>query len=432
MSSQQLLGQASLVGAESRIKSAAYTAGDGSRHTFDFEEVSVTVTKRTTTFEFADIDGGYVQENGHGPEEYPLRCIFSGIDHDLDANDFQKALLLRGKGRLEHPLYGTLDVVSTGSIQKRNDLVGAVNETIIEVTFSTTLASLYPSGAGYPTSEIAAAAARFSDTAADQFENSVALSDAANQARAKVTVKSALQLVTTFLGAISDQVASSRRDFEARNRAINDGLDVLLGTPTQLATQIIGLVNAPARAQVALRERLDAYAQLLEALIGGLDKTTTVQFGEQAEIERINNFLIVDLFATASAIAVAQAVASSTYSSRPEALSAALTINEHQSTLVDWREEKLATFALIERGGTYQSLAYVNARAVGYLIETSYELVPERVIYTDRDRSFVDICAELYGSISEERLQYFIDTNQIGGDEFLEIPKGRRIVWYAA
>jgi prophage DNA circulation protein len=120
---------------DDRLIEAAYTGPDGVRRLFIYTNVGEQVTKRTSTYDFPNVDGTYVQDLGHSGRRYQLKVIISGPDHDLEASAFMNALLLPGVGVLEHPMYGVKRVVPTGSITRRDDLVSAANQSVFEVTF---------------------------------------------------------------------------------------------------------------------------------------------------------------------------------------------------------------------------------------------------------------------------------------------------------
>ena len=103
-------------------------------------------TKRGTLFEFPDVDGGYVQEMGNGPLIYPMRIFFSGKDHDLIATAFEAALLERGIGKLEHPLYRAFPAIPLGQVTRNDALKSAANQTVIEVTFFRTVEAIWLAG----------------------------------------------------------------------------------------------------------------------------------------------------------------------------------------------------------------------------------------------------------------------------------------------
>ena len=89
-----------------RIREAAYTSPSGVRQVFAYEDVGQKFARRTTVFEFPNVDGSYVQYLGNGGRQYPIQAIFWGEDHDLQADAFDALLSEPGVGLLEHPLYG--------------------------------------------------------------------------------------------------------------------------------------------------------------------------------------------------------------------------------------------------------------------------------------------------------------------------------------
>src|SRR5690606_22148940 len=249
-----------------RIKEGAYTSPGGTRIIFDFEDVSRETEKWTTAFAFRGVRDEYVQDNGHGSRKYPLRCIFSGDDCDRLATAFEAALLETGIGRLEHPLYGTFDVVPFGTISRRDGLKDQANVSVVEGTFWTTTRAVYPSGDGDARSEILAALEGFDVAAAQQFAEYTRLQSRLEQANMKAKIRKMLRDISAALSGASSQVASVRREFQGYVDLINSGIDVLVGQPLLLAQQMINLTTAPARAIAGIRSRLEGYADLLQRL----------------------------------------------------------------------------------------------------------------------------------------------------------------------
>ena len=69
---------------QDRVKEAAYTSPGGTRTPFLYEDVRMSIEKKTTGFDFPDADGTLVQDLGHTGRRYPLRMFFSGDDYDLE------------------------------------------------------------------------------------------------------------------------------------------------------------------------------------------------------------------------------------------------------------------------------------------------------------------------------------------------------------
>jgi hypothetical protein len=53
-----------------------------------------------------------------------------------------------------------------------------------------------------------------------------------------------------------------------------------------------------------------------------------------------------------------------------------------------------------------------------------------RTIILDRDRNFIELCAELYGTVDNYYLDRFISENDFSIDELEIIPMGREVSYY--
>ena len=83
----------------------------------------------------------------------------------------------------------------------------------------------------------------------------------------------------------------------------------------------------------------------------------------------------------------------------------------------------------VDTGATYQPMQNSVALATGFLVENSFSLIEERRLVLGRARTFVDLVAELYGEL-DSKFDFFITTNQLSGDEIVELPRGREVVYY--
>lgn len=440
---------------QDRLREGAYTSPSGTRIVFDFEDLSREVDLRGTAFEFPGIDEAYVQRNGFGSRRYPMRCFFSGPDHDLFATAFEAAVLEAGIGKLEHPLYETINVVPFGTLTRRDDLKNAANQSVIEVTFWTTVGALYPSAEVDPRSEILAALGDFNAAAAGQFAASTDLSSALGRAESKATIRSLLTKIGSGLSTISATVTSIDRQFRELQSTINLGLDVLIGQPLLLAEQISNLISLPARALSGIESRLDAYATLAETIFGSPAGRRFESIGSSSSLlvtrQRIaGDFHIADLMATAAvAGAVTAAVAnpiapsgrsvpSSNFQTKPQALSAAEAVLEQFDAVVRWRDagfRALSSYSALgayqlDTGEAVQALERAVALGTGLLVQVSFSLRAERRIVLDRPRTIIDLAAELYGRV-DDVLDEIVAANDLTGPEILELPRGRSIVYFS-
>ena len=431
-------GVSSLLGIDSgeswqdRLREAAYTSPKGTRIKFEYVDVGMGFTLRGTAWEFPRVNDAYVQQKGFGPRRYPLRVFFSGRDHDLVATAFVAALCEDGIGQLEHPLYGTFKCVPFGDIDRRDDLTTAANQTVLEVTFWTTLRQVYPNSQGHPRSEIDAALGNFDVKAAQQFEERTSLASAVNRADLKATIRSLLRDISATIRIASDATASVKREFDDTMRLVNFGMDVLVGQPLLLARQLTNLITAPARAVAGIQSRLAAYAALADRIFGsaaGLPGSSPTVIAVRRE-KLVNDFQVAHLMASSAVAGSVRSTIEHQFATKPEALAAAERVLEQFDALVAWHDAGLSDLSEIDTGESYQALLRAVALTAGFLIEVSFQLVPERRIVLDRPRTIIDLAAELYGSV-DDRLDLLINSNDLTGSEILELPRGRVVKYYA-
>ena len=401
-----------------RLREAAYTSPSGARIAFGYEDVRRSVTRKTTAFEFPDADGTYVQDLGTGGRRYPLRVFFWGADCDLEAEAFEAALVESGVGKLEHPIYGIVDVMPFGEIVRRDDLKTAANQVVIQVVFWETTGLVYPTAQGDPGAEVLGAVDGYNTAAAEAFAATPGIDTAVGQASLKGRYERGLAAVSTALTPIAETQEDVAARFQAIEDSINLGIDVLISEPLTLGFQTLLLIQTPARAASAIADRLSAYGGLLSSLISGEGAAGSVQ-----------EFQTSDLFASAQVSAMVVSVVDNVFLTKTGAVQAAEMVLAEFETLTEWRDENFDALAAVDSGEAYQQLQNAVALAAGFLVELSFSLKQERSLTIDQPRTIVDLAAELYGDV-DAQLDFLISSNNLTGSEIIELPRGRRIVFY--
>ncbi len=408
-----------------RIAEAAYTSPSGTRMTYAFENVSVEVDKKTAAFNFPDAQGTYIQDLGSTGRRYPLRIIFWGDDYDLQATEFEAMLLEVGTGRLEHPKYGVKDVVPFGTILRRDDLKTAANQAVIEVTFWETIGLVYPSSQADPASELTTAVDEFNTAFSTEYEEVIDVDSAVERVSLKDKYQNLLDKAEAGLQPIADAQANVKAQFDGIVDSINQGIDILVSDPLTLAFQTTLLIQAPARALVNITARLTAYRDLANSIISG-DGAVVSPSGDS---RNSNEFHTSDLYASTAVTGSILSVVNNQFATKPEALAAAESILTQLEEVEAWREENFASLETVDSGAAYQQLQEAVAIAAGFLVEISFSLKQERFLVLDRNRTIIDLVAELYGSI-DDQLDFFITSNDLSGSEILELERGRTVVYY--
>ncbi len=407
---------------QDRIQQAAYTPPGGARLLFQFEDVAREVELRGTAYDFVDTQGSYVQGTGASGRTFPLRIYLSGPDYDQAAETFFEALRGQGTGVLEHPAYGTVNVVPMGRIRQRDDLKSAAGQAVFEVVFWETLADLYPAGAADAGAAVLSAVEQFNTIAAQDFADAI---DTDSQIEV-VTLQGRVETVVAQIRAVTEPVAAATSEVAEQALdtfdSINRSLGLLASDPATIAAQIIAVTQIPARAAGQFSAKLSAYRSIADGLFG----VTRTASNDSREA---NAFRSDDLAASSALTGAILGAVGTEFRTQPDAIDAALAVLTLSDDLNAWREQNFTALGLTDTGASYQQWQEAAALTAGFLIDISFSLAQERTIVLDRPRTFLDLCGQLYGNV-DESLDFFINSNNLSGDEYIELPIGRELVYY--
>ena len=400
------------MGWEERLQTARYSAPSGETLPFAYEDVSRSITRKTTAFNTPDRNSTYVQDNGYTSRRYPMRVFYCGDECDQNALAFEAILLENGVGILEHPIYGTHNVVPTGEINRRDDLKTAANQVIIDVVFFET------DDATFTNDQVDAAAQALEAIEAARAASAATLAaDDLNEAVLKGEHQSLLDFAKKGLNKVASATAEVQKEFDLIYNSINNSIDILVGEPLTLAFQTITMLNAPARAAANIQARLDAYRNLASSIVSSGETTATRYRSRQT-------------FSSGYTTGYSLSMLNNDFLSKPQALEAADSLLSLFDELSAWNDDRQRELGILDTGSLYQQLQQAVSYTAGYLVQLSFSLKQEKRFKTQRTYTFIDLCFELYGNTNEGEIDFFINGNNFTGSEILEIPKGREIVWY--
>lgn len=467
---------------ENRIATAAYTPPSGLRITFDFENLSRVIVKKTTAFDFPDADGQLIQDHGVGERRFPMRVYFWGADCDKQADVFTAALSEKGRGNLETPLYGEHTVVPFGEITRRDDLKTAANQVIFDVVFFRDIGVIYPSVQEDAASAVLSALELFGEAGAAEFATSLDQGSVSLNQSIIDDINDLINQVQNQLdkvAAVQDVVNDA---FQDAVDTINNGIDTFIQQPLMLAWELQNMIQLPGTALGNINDRLEGYSNLAGNIFnssdsiagpggpGGGGPRIGSDTGVGNDAQEPNKFHVRDLFASnyvassvlstlytdtgrggANSIAAVQQrranaaendiAASNKFITAADALTAAEDVLNQFDALVAWRDANydsmagdddsyLSTPGNVDYGGAIQALQQAVGLGAGFLIQMSFSLLNEKTLELPSKRTIIDLCWELYGTIDNNTLDFFIDSNNLSGDEILELPMGKKVVYY--
>lgn len=441
---ETVFGGSSLGGGtwRSKLRRGAWIAPSGKRIEFDCFTVERRFQLRGTMFEFDGVNEGYIQRHGIGSRQYPLVCIFSGDTHIWQATAFEDAVCEPGFGTLEHPIYGKFKCLAFGEVGRNNSFTEKINQSAVEVTFWTSTVTPYPTDQINFGNELKNSIDGFNDVAPAQYQRKMNLLNEARRSNAKSTYKSFLRDTSAGYRKISDNLSGIRQEIADTQSLVNKTIDVLIGQPIALARQAVGIAQAPSRALTGIAGRLDGYHDIVLGLISSAlsQPGKSLAAGNtliSRQIKAQNDLHTADLFVSSSIVGAAAAVQSAEFTSKKDTLQSAESLIQMFEDAVVWRDDQFEflesnnlSAQQIDTGESFQALQRVVAVATGRLVEISFSLFPERYVVLDRARTVLDLSAELYQRVDNDTIDKMISTNNLSGDEILEIPRGRKIVYY--
>ena len=351
---------------------------------------------------------------------------------DIEADDFLSLLGETGVGVLEHPMYGPRDVVPYGEITRTDRVKTAANQSQVSVSFWETTNIIYPNTQSDPASLAEQAISDVASVSAVNFNSIVSLDSAVERVNFQNGFSSILEMFDGFLAPVVNAEDQVRRRFQAISDSINNGIDVLIANPLTLATQVNQLIREPSRLSSNIVARLSAYGDLVTSIISGDGASVDIRNDNVS----LNQFHLNDLVAISALSGQMSSAINANFETRQQALASAITIIDQFNEVILWRDSIFESFegmdvnlSLIDNGHSYQMLQNAVATTAGSLVEISFALRQERRLRLQRNRTIVDLTAELYGEV-DNRLDFFINSNRLTGSEILELPRGREIVYY--
>jgi hypothetical protein len=411
------------------IKQVSYESPSGKEFTWLYEGVSVTVDKKTTEFRFAEKDGVYIQDNGIAGRKFPFTCYFVGDTYNETADEFLLALEERGIAKLQHPLYGDRNVVPTGQISRRDDLVTAANQAIFTVTFSETIKDIF-----FPSSEVDATESINSglddtqDVQSKKFSLDIARKTVGDQTKLATRMAKQLQTLnkkTKELIAFSEDI---KTQYDTVAASYENAIDTVFDNAETVASQGLLLARLPAKVESDFKLKAEIYNDMFVEIANDF-ANALLPDNDSNNFPNNNNFFETNKNLISYNLALCEAVLFSSFGTRSEAVEASESILVMLDDLKDFQDSYLdGTLDTIDTGEDYESLLKLISEVTGYLISISFDLPSQKILVLGEETNIIPLCAELYGNL--EQLDYFIDTNNFNCDTLEILPIGKEVIYY--
>ncbi len=433
------------------LTDASYTSPSGDSIMFDFEVVTRDITHRIGTFEFSGVNGTLHQDKGVSGEVYPMTVFIHGPDYDIEADRFIELAKETGPGFLYHPRWGKKRVQILSITQSEN-LVQAGGQASFNVQFQESLEREFPKTGTASQQLVTALADSAQGEAIGNFADQLDLDSLDEPDFEDEIVGSATKVSDTLSSAVSSSCEAATA-FRGYINNIIDNANAYVQKPFEYATQITSAIRVVAEIPGRISSRVQGIKNLLNVI--NLRSLT------DAVPQTKNALLIDELMGTSAIVAASESInqafndtsklsrdskgkatiavpnADTGFQSREEVLSAVVYLQNNSNDLINKLDEGQVLFENSLLSETYiQSVrSYISPwRVAGTVIKAgldlSFSLPIKRSIILSTSRTILDLCYEFYKNVDDITLDYLILTNSLGGDDIIEVPRGKEIIFY--
>lgn len=454
------------------ISEAVYTAPSGKRIVFGYDSaLSRSTPLKTAEHTFPDVDGAEIQSLGLGGKKFPMTAIFSGGECLSLADAFEAALCERGYGTLEHPIYGKHTVVPTGTIERTDDLVSALNESRVKITFSETLTESLPLSKLAAEDALDAAMNRYENVASSSFLNLIVTGsvDDELQLQGVMTTQdnSLFKGITKLCEKCSNikekqSLLQRLNEFKLNVTSWVSKVDTLASKAQEIATVVIKAARLPSEIAIEGMAKIEGYSSVVKDLLNNVKMdpvganaiknqfaatstmvgamVASLSFGvakgakegaSASDEENENSEIVVNYGSAGSSgsSAVGQSNAGKILS-RGDVFAIADAVAVQFEVYKDYIDGQVAKNAFVDTGESYEAVLETVIKSVQMLHEVAFDLPMARSIKLGKDRQLYELLCELYGKQGFDRADEFIMDNGLNADEIELIPMGREVRYY--
>ena len=435
-----------------RIKDASYTAPSGDSISFDFEVVRRDINHRIGTFEFSGVNGTLHQDKGVSGEIYPLDVFVHGPDYDLEADRFVTLAKETGPGFLFHPRWGKKRVQILSITQEEN-LVEEGGQALFVVKFQETLEREFPKTETAPQQKVTALADNAQSEAIDNYVDQVDAEDLSDELALEQEIVLSADKVDTALASITSTDQGIAAEFRGHIDNVINNANEYVQAPFEYATQITSAVRVVAEIPGRIDSQLQGYKNLLNVL----DLRDITEAFNQGK----NALLIDELLGTSAISAVAESVnqafnetstltrdskgkaaitvpeVGTGFQSREEVLAAVIYLRDNSNEIINMLdagqvvfEDSLLSDSYIQSVQSYVPTWEVISTVIKAGLDLSFALPIKRSIILATSRTILDLSYEFYKNVDDITLDYLILTNSLAGNDIIEVPRGKEIVFY--
>ena len=392
------------------------TCGDGSKFSPQWLNATKQKEYNVTEFTFPNVAGSLVERREPKGRKYGIEIYFQG-DSNIDvSNAFETAADDKRAWTISHPYYDNITVqpLSLNFDNTKHNLT-KITGTVIE-----TITDENPKTSQNPTDAIIASKANVDEISSIAYQTLVI---------PEVQDINQMQENNQDLFNEGEKIIDDNEDFENYFNAFNTANGAIINAtsePLEAINTLQTVINQPALFQSTVRARITTLVNQFNSLVSTLENASQ----RSLKILFENNATNV-----ISSMCVAL-VTDAQYSNRNEVLDFVEILNNVYDSFIGnldniQSENANAPTDYVPDFNTQLSLNNLVSFTTSQLFVIAIDARQEREIILEEDSNVVLLTHRLFGlDVLDENIDEFMNVNEIGLNEYLQIKKGRKIIYF--
>ncbi|MCE3278027.1 MAG: hypothetical protein K0S44_218 [Bacteroidetes bacterium] len=392
------------------------TTGDGKVYTVFWRNAQQAIEWNVSEFNFPNVKGTKVDKREVKGRQFPLEFYFQGENHLDEADAFRKSLNSKRPTRIDHPFYGII-IVQIPALNFDNS---ELNTTKITGTAIETIQDDNPKVSTDPVGQIKLLKEINDEDLSLSLDTTPSTTDVNSMA---ATNEKNFNLSVPIIE-IPEEVSEYTNLFNQASSFINTAT----ASPLLAMQAITTVITKPAQFTVEAQTRIKTLVEQFEKLRLTLVNITAVP---SKQIYQIQAGTMISSMCLAAITPL-----SGDYTNSKSALSVIETLLENYNQFI----EDLDSLQSPNGGNTTSFIP--NAQAIiglnNILVQTISNLYlialngkNERTLILEKDTNLILLTHRLYSlDEADKNMEELRDNNNLGLKELLQIPKGRKIVYY--
>jgi prophage DNA circulation protein len=408
-----------------RLEPLVYTSPKRKRFTLEFDSLVRQGAKKAGINEYPYQDLANVQDLGNTIQKFPITCYITGQDYDREADRLHDALRETGRGILDHPRWGTIDVLPI-SFEQTEQFVEGMGRAVFNIEFveypeeDFFLLALVKSAIGLVNQVLGAieiaiglvdSARRFVQGVQSLVANTIAEVN-----RVKGRVQETVDIFRKSSKSWTDRVADTRNAMTDLETKFNRNLDSVAGEPFQLLQEVNGILSFPSRIQNSIQQKIDSYKTVIDNISKQNSQPNTIFDPYEASLQ--GAILIT------CGIYVADCTFQGEIQTRQEAINICQDLVKYKNIILN-EIDRLEGFKGTIDYEALKGLWELYSVAQNRLLSEALNLPSERIITLEKDTPILIVAWNLYGNI--DNVDFLIDYNRLVGLENMIVKQGSRI-----